>query len=274
MQCLSEGENLSLGGVTAFVVGMTVQPTLYWKNAAQQGMPFTLNPRVIYRGLGAALSAEIGQMALQFMLTGVIQRAVVGKDTHRELSNTEEISAALLGGALSAFYTAPVELTMVQQQNFGGSMLGTTMRIMNTYGVWKGLSRGFMATASRDAIYTAGLLGITPILQAKLIKDYRMGSSTAGVIASCIAGVVAGSLSCPVDAVKTCMQGDIGAVSYQGFVSTLGKLRQEGRLFGGVGWRVANITGTIMIANELKVRLAPYMFPTKFVAVDASSGYQ
>ena len=34
---------------------MALQPTIYWKNAAQQGLPFTADPRVLYRGLGAAL---------------------------------------------------------------------------------------------------------------------------------------------------------------------------------------------------------------------------
>jgi hypothetical protein len=64
MENLSEHENLILGGLTAFVVGITLQPTLYWKNAAQQGRPFSLNPKVLYRGFGAALLAEVGQVAL------------------------------------------------------------------------------------------------------------------------------------------------------------------------------------------------------------------
>lgn len=233
-----------------------------------------MNPRIIYRGLAAALSSGIGQTGLQFMFTGYVKRVVVGEDIDRPLSSTEEISSALLGGALSAFYTTPVELTMVQQQNFGGSMPGTTVHIMKTYGVWRGLSRGFMATAARDSLYTAGLLGITPVLQAKLVKDFNVGPSTAGMAASCIAGVVAGGVSCPLDAAKTCMQGDIGGSKYKGLVVTLSTLRNEGRLFGGVGWRMANITSAIMIANELNVRLAPLIFPAKFANTNSAVDYR
>ena len=36
-------------------VQVVLQPTIYWKNAAQQGLPFTLKPSLFYRGLGAAL---------------------------------------------------------------------------------------------------------------------------------------------------------------------------------------------------------------------------
>jgi hypothetical protein len=34
---------------------VVLQPTIYWKNAAQQGLPFTLKPSLLYRGIGAAL---------------------------------------------------------------------------------------------------------------------------------------------------------------------------------------------------------------------------
>lgn len=263
MQNLSGLENFSLGSLTALVVGLTLQPTLYWKNAAQQGKPFTMDPRVIYRGLGAALSAEIGQMALQFYLTGMVQQLILGNNANRPMTAGEELTAALTGGAISALYTSPVELVMVQQQNFGSTMPNTAKRILSERGLIQGLSRGLSATMSRDAIYTAGLLGITPVVQRKL-QERGFGSSTAGFCASVTAGVICGTVSCPLDAAKTCLQGDLMGTTYKGFFSTLSDLHSKGRLFGGVGWRVVNISGTIVIANEFKVRVAPRLFPSKF----------
>ena len=35
-------------------------------------------------------------------------------------------------------------------------------------------------------------------------------------------------------------------------------------LFGGVFWRTVNITGTIYLANEARVRLGPLMFPGRY----------
>lgn len=67
MQNLTDLENTVLGIGSGAVVGITMQPTLYWKNAAQQGMPFTLNPRLLYRGLGPAMTANVGEFALQYV---------------------------------------------------------------------------------------------------------------------------------------------------------------------------------------------------------------
>ena len=265
MQDLTNSENALLGGATAVVVGLTLQPTLYWKNSAQQGKPFTMNPRVIYRGLGAALTAEIGQMGLQFFLTSAVKKIVAG-DHAKELSAVEEMSSAILGGALSALYTAPVELVMIQQQNFGGSLPGTAIRIIRQQGL-QSLSRGLIATASRDAVYTLGLLGICPVLQKKFQREMRCGESTAAFLASCIGGSICGAISCPLDAVKTCMQGDIERNNYEGFVKTFRTCQRQGRLFGGVGWRVVNITGTLVIANEFRIRASSLMFPGKAVSV-------
>mmetsp|Transcript_74946 Transcript_74946/g.199827 ORF Transcript_74946/g.199827 Transcript_74946/m.199827 type:complete len:95 (-) Transcript_74946:726-1010(-) len=78
MQNLTEGENMALGASAAFVEAVILQPTIYWKNAAQQGLPFTMNPSILYRGLGAALCNEMGQMAVQFGTTSWVQKLVVG----------------------------------------------------------------------------------------------------------------------------------------------------------------------------------------------------
>ncbi len=98
----------------SFRRGLSLQPTLYWKNAAQQGMPFTINPRVVYRGLGAAMAAQIGEFGLQYALIGWVKHVIVGKDVHRPMTMAEDMGAAVLGGAMGAVYTSPVELAMVR----------------------------------------------------------------------------------------------------------------------------------------------------------------
>lgn len=274
MQELNTVENTILGGCTAFVIGVTLQPTLYWKNAAQQGKPFTLNPRILYRGLGAALLAEVGQMALQFALTGRVKNLILRGDIHRpmtptglivtiiSINSTEEMASAVIGGAISAVYTSPVELTMIQQQNFGGTLVGTVSKIIKEKSVLA-LSRGLMATSSRDAVYTCGLLGITPVVQNYISNTYGYNQSLAGFWASIIGGTICGALSCPLDVVKTCMQGDLNQNVHTTFSKTF--YAQRNRLFSGVTFRCANLIGTIMIANEFRGRVAPLLFPGKFL---------
>lgn len=102
MQPLNDAQNFVLGASAAFVEVMVLQPTLYWKNAAQQGlcdMRFTIDPKVVYRGLGASLLSEMGSMGLQFYLTGFIKR-IVSPDGR--LGPAGEMAAAMGGGVLGA----------------------------------------------------------------------------------------------------------------------------------------------------------------------------
>ena len=122
MQNLTEGENAVLGASAAFVEAIVLQPTIYWKNARMQGLPFTANPRIIYRGLGAALCNEMGQMGIQFGLTGYVKKLIAGHG-NKNLSIAEDILSAVIGGAVGALFATPVELVMIQQQRFGGSLV-------------------------------------------------------------------------------------------------------------------------------------------------------
>ncbi len=55
VQELTEGQNATIGVIAALFEGLLLQPTLYWKNAKAQGLPFTLNPRILYRGTSASV---------------------------------------------------------------------------------------------------------------------------------------------------------------------------------------------------------------------------
>ena len=59
---LSEVQNMQLGVLAAFIEGVILQPTLYWKNAKALSLPFTLNPKLIYRGTAASIFNEMQMM--------------------------------------------------------------------------------------------------------------------------------------------------------------------------------------------------------------------
>ena len=108
---------------------------------------------------------------------------------------------------------------------------------------------------------------MTPVLQNQICNSYPdMSKTQAGAYASTVGGVIGGVMSCPFDAVKTCMQGDVARAEYGGFASTVSTLasRGVGSLFGGVMWRTINITFTILITNECCNQIGPIMFPSKF----------
>jgi hypothetical protein len=160
-------------------------------------------------------------MGLQFLFTGITKKLFAGhagKVVEGEhMSPKTEFAAAAVGGLLSSFFTTPVELIMIQQQKFGGSFGGTLKKVVSTYGVTKnGMMRGLTGAASRDAIYVAGMLGVTPILSEYITSHTDTPTGMATLYASLLGGVVAAVPSHPFDVIKTCMQ--VSRMSVQMFI--------------------------------------------------------
>ena len=167
---LNSSQNASIGVVAAMLEGIVLQPTLYWKNARALKLPFTLNPKIIYRGTLASLVNECQLLGFQFGLTGFFQKLLHEKGIVKN-AETSELLAAAMGGLMSTILTCPIEMVMIQQQKNGGSFVNTLTRVTNRYGVgWHGLFRGITPTIGREIICVVGMLGVTPIVSNNLIS--------------------------------------------------------------------------------------------------------
>lgn len=258
--------------LAAFIEAVILQPTLYWKNAKAQKLPFTLDPRLLYRGTAASIFNECQMMGLQFGITSFFQKHasnILGEASidSKSRKQQEEFLSATLGGVFAAVFASPIELIMIQQQRFGGSFFTTPIQVASKYGVLnRGIMRGLIPAAGRDAIYVCGMLGVTPILQNYFEKEHECSTSKASFYASMIGGVIAAVPSHPFDVVKTCMQGDLERVNYRGALHTLQQLMKEDglrRVFSGCFWRTINITATVYIANECRMYFSPYISQVK-----------
>ena len=152
---------------------------------------------------------------IQFGLTGALQRLYlsiflagkVGGNESPAFGFADEVLVATAGGMISAAFSSPVELVMIQQQLHGGSIPVTVSRVVRDHGVFaSGMGRGLAGCVVRDGIYTAGLLGVTPAMQSWLVKERGCSEGEAGLFASVIGGVSCAVLSHPLDLVKTCLQ--------------------------------------------------------------------
>ncbi len=110
--------------------GCSLLPTL-----VVQRLPFTANPRTVYRGLGASASAQALITGTQFITTGAVKRVLTGGE-QRRLSDAETVGAALVGGAISGLICGPLELLMIQQQLHGGSLAATARRLASGPGTF------------------------------------------------------------------------------------------------------------------------------------------
>mmetsp|Transcript_9571 Transcript_9571/g.17466 ORF Transcript_9571/g.17466 Transcript_9571/m.17466 type:complete len:230 (-) Transcript_9571:36-725(-) len=223
-QELSELENAMLGMTAGVIEVACLQPLNYWKNAAQQGLPLSLNPRHLYRGLGPNCVNMGSCTMLQFVFGGKIKSLITGGVT-RDLSIAEEMGAGLAAGGLSALVGSPLELVMIQQQRKGNNILATAGSLLNP-----SIGRGFVGCAVREGLWTVGYLSIPPIVRNFMrtnMPDTFDSDDKARVPAALTGALFACYLTQPFDTVKTCMQGDIERKTYGSFSQTFSALKGQ-----------------------------------------------
>ena len=147
---LSDAENCAIGVTCGVADVLLLQPTNYWKNAAQQNLPFTLNPAVLYRGVVVNAVNNGTCVMTQFAMKGPLERLVTGGKV-RKLNDTETIAVAFTAGSLGSVVTSPMELTMIQQQRKGGSLPSTVRNIVTEGGLGSsGVFRGLFGMMMRE----------------------------------------------------------------------------------------------------------------------------
>ena len=141
---------------------------------------------------------------------------------------SEQMGVAAAAGAVSAMVVSPAELVMITQQRVGGTMTGAISEIWATQGL-SGLMRGIVPTIIREAGWVFGFLGLSPTIKVTLQDDsrfFRRNDLAASAASSAVAGLIAGTITCPADVVKSMMQGDRGINSPIRYKSTFDTARQ------------------------------------------------
>jgi len=221
-----------------------------------------MNPSVVYRGLPMACGNLGGTTACQFYFVGTIQNLMKGSEGG-PLSDTQVMLSALAGGICSGVPGSVWELTMIQQQNHGGTLFGTPTKILADYGM-AGIFRGCTTTLAREGLFTMAMLGMTPTLQREFKERLGLSSNMALAAGALSSSCFAATLTHPLDTIKTCMQGDMPRAKF-GTVTETGKtiIAEHGMvngLFKGLGLRIGLISTTFFLVNQFKSVIAPTMF--------------
>ena len=224
-QNLNSKQNTFLGIISGIIDVSITQPLVYWKVASQQKFKFTLNPSIVYRGTITNMFSMSILTGLQFPLTAISSKIITNGE-NRRLNDNEIILSGFIGGSISGIICAPLELLMIQQQKYGGSLINTSKQIIRKYGLKKHF-RGIITSCGREGIYTAGYLGIGPVITRKLEENYNYSITTNKIIGAIGGGIIASTLSHPLDTCKTCMQGDLNDRKYKTTIKTLIRLKKR-----------------------------------------------
>lgn len=212
-QTLSANENLAVGMVGGTMETCILMPVLTWKFCRQEGRPYPKFPGM-YRGVFVQAGNVAPVTAMQMVFNGLLEKAMTG-GSGRQLTDLEQLGCGLGAGAASAVLYTPVDLTMIHQQRLGLDPLGTVKHIVNKHGLLR-MHHGYVSTAVREAMYTAGYLSLAPMFQKHLMQQPGWEESfwLSTVLGSCTAAVIANVLSHPVDTSKTVYQADVAKEKY------------------------------------------------------------
>jgi len=265
---LNEFENASVGATVGTIEVLCLQSLNYCKNMIQQGQPISLDPRKMYRGVGANCVNMGSCTMIQFAIGGSLKKMVLGDQPARRLTVSEEMLCGIGAGVVSAIVGSPLELIMIQQQRKGGNTLETVKNIASPGTVM----RGFVGAAIREGLWTCGYLSIPPIVRHTLTENYPEtfnSDAKARVPASLLGGLFACYLTQPADTIKTCMQGDIERTKFGTVTETARVLFKEGGIpafYRGATFRYGRMVCAVALMDTLQAMVGPMLYPGKFAA--------
>jgi hypothetical protein len=264
---LNEFENATVGMTVGCIEVLCLQPLKYAKNMVQQGQAISMNPSVLYRGVGANCINMGSCTMIQFAVGGSLKKSITGGgENARPLKAYEEMGCGITAGIISATVGSPLELIMIQQQRKGGGSIETLKSIANPSTV----GRGFVGAAVREGLWTCGYLSIPPIVRSNLMKSFPDTFDTqakARVPAALLGGLFACYLTHPFDTIKTCMQGDIERLKFKGFLDSAKVVHGESGIPGfyrGATFRYGRMVIAVGMMDFLQSMIGPLLYPAAF----------
>mmetsp|Transcript_41218 Transcript_41218/g.78731 ORF Transcript_41218/g.78731 Transcript_41218/m.78731 type:complete len:270 (-) Transcript_41218:327-1136(-) len=256
MNSLTAMDTAAIGGIAGAVEVTLQQPTVTMKNFLQQGKPIPLNPKVLYRGWFVNCASIAPICCIQFGVNRALENFLERSGV--ESSHATLIGTAAAAGVVSSVVSCPAELVMLHQQKKGGSFASVSRGVVSEHSA-RILYRGMLPTVAREALWVGSYLGLVPVLQDELGKIEPLADSpyTVWALAASSAGLIGGTLTHPLDSIKTRMQMNLRAeaVTSASMLAAVREVTREGALFAGYLPRTARILGASFILNTVKAHL-------------------
>ena len=234
-------------------------PLITFKICVQDSRALPTSVAGWYRGVFANAASLAPITAAQVAVNGVVEWMITNGT--RDMSDLEQIGCAMTAGAISSVLYSPVDLTVIQQQKMALGPGATVSAVVNQGGIGK-MWRGTMSCAVRESVYTAGYLGLGPVLTNKIKEaNPTLGDLTCSIIGSSIAGTFAAGATHPIDTAKTMLQSDLMGQRYSSATAALtdayAKDGIRGLYRGGFA-RTVRICGAFFIVGNIREAAVAY----------------
>lgn len=247
--------DIAIGSAAAVVEVAVDQPLIYFKNMVQQGKPISLDRRILWRGAPGNAASLAPVTAIQVVGNNLALDWL--KHKGENITVTKQMFAAFGAGALSGFVSCPSENVMLKQQNSGATLYNSVKDIVKSHGT-RGMFRALVPTMMRDGGFSAGLLGLRPILKQRL-EQYNSNEALLTIASGVSAGVIAGVITHPFDTVKTVMQANLQDKQAASTFKELQKILHQDdatkKLFKGLTARSTRVVSAITLMGYVTDKL-------------------
>lgn len=224
---LSVAQSLFSGSVAGALEVLANHPFWTIKTRVQKKEDFTLNPRVLYRGILASAASEVPITAIQLGLNRGLQLYAFGDQ--KDLSASQRLASAFTAGVGSAFISCPTEMVITAQGTLESNFYTAGLQVFQQRG-FKGFYTSLPATGMREGLFTAFFLGVTPLVKTWL-RPYSTNENSLHIFSGVISGVAATVVSQLFDTVKTDQQ-TVGLNQPVNFNSSVKKIYRESGVLG------------------------------------------
>ncbi|MBA2649833.1 MAG: MC/SLC25 family protein [Legionella sp.] len=237
-QKLKPLESIGVGVATGFVSATVYMPFMTLKVRYQCGEPFTLDPRILYKGYPTILGVIVPVTAIQIFNASRVENAVSGTT----VSSNQRMLSSFLGGASSALISNTLNLSVTQlhKHKYASPFL-SLKTLMANHGTQK-IMVGLPTSAMGEGLFTLAYYGIVPLVKPHVKKhvDNELAST---LMTGVIAGVPTAVITQPLDRIKTWQHKHADVRDAQGNKHGLTRCVKE--LYQTEGFRVGFFKGLI-----------------------------
>lgn len=210
---LSLQASLIIGGISGAFEAAFNHPLWAWKVRAQNSMPYTFNPWVIYRGVLTNMCSVSTIVAARIAINDQCLKWVYQSENP---SLYQSISSGFYAGLGAAPISCTIELGLTQQQKVksdqkSGTFFSTHLKLVKSHGLARGFT-GLPSILSRDAVFCAAFLGVAPHLKTYLQSySYSTSPTAASIAAGVLVGLPASLIAHPFDTVAAIQHANVSS---------------------------------------------------------------
>ncbi|MDP3704516.1 MAG: MC/SLC25 family protein [Legionellaceae bacterium] len=231
----------------------------FWsiKTRKQCGYPFSIDPRILYKGVFPATASITLMSVSQVCCTTAIHRwfrKEVNKhhETIEPESQTQRIISALAGGASSTIISNPVGVVITQQHKHDNSTFIQTAIDLSKH---HGLGRFYISAVGNgiiNSIFTFAFYAAYPLLKTQC-SDHLHNELISTIASGICIGLLTGTFTQPFDTIKTLQEkaADEQKISFRKSLKTIYKTRGALGFYSGFIPAVTSTATAVTVAGLL-----------------------